>query len=51
MVAPIRVIGAVLDHRQKAVLLGAVEAVDLVDEQQRALAERGGGGRLRRTRA
>ena len=30
--------GAVLDVRQEAVLLGAVEAVDLVDEQQRALA-------------
>ena len=30
--------GAVLDHRQEAVLLGAVEAVDLVAEQQRACA-------------
>ena len=30
--------GAVLDHRQKGVLLGAVEAVDLVDEQQGAVA-------------
>ena len=29
--------GAVLHHRQETVLLGAVEAVDLVDEQQRAL--------------
>ena len=29
---------AVLDVRQEAVLLGAVEAMDLVDEQQRALA-------------
>ena len=29
--------GAGLHHRQEAVLLGAVEAVDLVDEQQRAL--------------
>ena len=38
MVAPIRVTTSVLDHRQEAVLLGAVEAMDLVDEQQRALA-------------
>ena len=30
--------GAVLDHRQEAVLLGPVEAVHLVDEQQRAAA-------------
>ncbi len=30
--------GAVLDHRQKRVLLGAVEAVDLVDEEERAVA-------------
>ena len=30
--------GAVFHHRQKAVLLGAVEAVHLIDEQQRALA-------------
>ena len=29
--------GAVFHHRQEAVLLGAVEAVNLVDEQQRAL--------------
>src|SRR5688500_12410373 len=30
---------AVLDVRQEAVLLGPVEAMDLVDEQQRALAD------------
>ena len=29
--------GAVFHHRQEAILLAAVEAVDLVDEQQRAL--------------
>src|SRR5690606_34542155 len=29
---------AVLDHRQEAVLLGTVEAMDLVDEQHRSLA-------------
>ena len=29
--------GAVFHHRQETVLLGAVEAMDLVDEQQRAL--------------
>ena len=30
--------GAVLDDRQKAVLLGAVEAVDFIDEEEGALA-------------
>ena len=29
---------AVLDHRQKGILLRAIEAMDLVDEEQRALA-------------
>ena len=39
--------GAILHHRQKAVLLGAVEAVDLVDEEQRAPSGRPpGAGRL-----
>jgi hypothetical protein len=33
--------GAVLDIGQEAVLLGAIEAVDLVHEQQGALADRG----------
>ncbi len=31
--------GAVLDHRQKRVLLGAVEAVDFVDKEQGAMAD------------
>ena len=34
--------GASLDVRQKGVLLGLVEAMDLVDEQDRARAEAGG---------
>ena len=38
--------GAVLDVRQEAVLLGAVEAVDLVHEQQGLLPGAGGGARL-----
>ena len=38
VVAPTRVTIALLDERQEAVLLGAVEAVDLVDEQQGRLA-------------
>ena len=37
--------GAVLHHRQEAVLLRAVEAVDLVDEQQRPLPRSRGGAR------
>src|SRR5438046_5439324 len=37
---------AVLDIRQEAVLLRAVEAVDLVHEQQGALAGAGGGARF-----
>ena len=38
MVAPTSDHGAVFHHRQKGILLGAVEAMHLVDEQQRALA-------------
>ena len=40
--------GAVLDIGQEAVLLGAVEAVDLVHEQQRLLPGAGGGPAPRR---
>jgi hypothetical protein len=38
--------GAILDIRQESVLLGAIEAVDLVHEQQGLLARAGGGARL-----
>ena len=38
MVAPIEREEAVLDVREQRVLLGLVEAVDLVEEQDRALA-------------
>ena len=38
VVAPIKCDSAILHHRQKAILLRAVKAVDLVHEQQRSLA-------------
>ena len=37
--------GAVLHHRQEGVLLGAVEAVDFVDEEERPLAHLAAGAR------
>jgi hypothetical protein len=40
VVAPISVIRPRLDHRQQRVLLGLVEAVDLVEEEDRAPAVR-----------
>ena len=43
--------GAVLDHGQKAVLLGAVEAVDFVHEQQGDLAGLAAARTRRRRRA
>ena len=45
VVAPDERDGAVLHHGQEGVELGAVEAVDLVHEQQRALARGRGGAR------
>ena len=46
MVAPTRHDGAVFHHRQKGILLRAIEAVNLVHEQQGALPALAPGARL-----